>query len=64
MTEHERVQNFYLTNHDFNIIVNKGAQTYNKPASEILKLAIIREIYREMQKGGCNEEQNHRGEDS
>lgn len=63
MTEHEKIQNFYLTNHDFNIIVNKGAQTYSRPASEILKLAIIREIYHEMQKGGCNEEQNHRGED-
>lgn len=62
MTEQEKINRFYLTNHDFNIIVNKGAQTYGKTASEILELATVREIYREMQKGGCNEQQDHRGE--
>lgn len=56
MTEQEKINKFYLTNHDFNIIVNKGAQTYGKTATEMLELATTREIYREMQRGGCNEE--------
>lgn len=48
------IERFYLTNHDFNIIVNKGVQSYGKTKDEMLSNAIIREIYREMQKGGAN----------
>lgn len=52
------IERFYLTNHDFNIIVNKGAQSYGKTKDEMLSNSTIREIYREMQKGGCNEKKN------
>ena len=48
------IERFYLTNHDFNIIVNKGIQTYGKSKDEMLSNVIVREIYSEMQKGGAN----------
>lgn len=53
------IERFYLTNHDFNIIVNKGCQTYGKTKSEMLENATIIEIYKEMQKGGCNESRDN-----
>ena len=62
MTKSE-IERFYLTNHDFNIIVNKGSQTYGKSLDEMLDNAIIHEICKEMQKGGCNEERKHGSED-
>ena len=63
MTKSE-IERFYLTNHDFNIIVNKGSQTYGKTKDEMLSNAIIGEICKEMQKGGCNEERDNGSEDS
>lgn len=62
MTKSE-IERFYLANHDFNIIVNKGIQTYGKSLDEMLDNAIIHEICKEMQKGGRNEERNNRAED-
>lgn len=56
------IERFYLTNHDFNIIVNKGSQIYGKTKDEMLENAIVKEIYKEMQKGGCNEQREDRGE--
>ena len=61
MTE---MMGFYLKNHDFEVYVNKGCQTYNKSRDEELNNAIVREVYKEMQKGGCNEQRNNGGKDS
>lgn len=63
MTKDE-IERFYLTNHDFNIIVNKGSMTYGKTKDEMLANAIVQEICKEMQKGGCNEERDYGSEDS
>lgn len=49
------IERFYLTNHDFNIFVNKGCQTYNRSLPSMLADPITREYYLSMQKGGCNE---------
>lgn len=59
------IERFYLTNHDFNIIVNKGIQTYGKSKDEMLSNVIVREIYSEMQEGGINyhEKSNSREQD-
>ena len=59
------IERFYLTNHDFNIIVNKGIQTYGKSKDEMLSNVIVREIYSEMQEGGVNyhEKSNSREQD-
>ena len=59
------IERFYLTNHDFNIIVNKGIQTYGKSKDEMLSNVIVREIYSEMQEGGINyhEKPNSREQD-
>ena len=60
MTRSE-IERFYLTNHDFNVIVNKANQAYGKSKDETLQDVIIQEICKEMQKGGCNEERNNGG---
>jgi len=59
------IERFYLTNHDFNIIVNKGIQAYSKSKDEMLSNVIVREIYSEMQEGGINyhEKSNSREQD-
>ncbi|MBQ1295611.1 MAG: hypothetical protein IIY21_16315 [Clostridiales bacterium] len=54
----EEILYFYLTNHSFQVFVNKGCQTYNKTRDEMLNLATVKEVYREMQHGGCNEERD------
>lgn len=61
MTE---MMEFYLKDHDFEVYVNKGCQAYNKSRDEELDNAIVREVYREMQKGGCNEKRENRGENT
>lgn len=61
MTE---ILEFYLKNHNFQVYVNKGSQTYGKTRDEMLENATVREVYRAMQKGGCNEERNNGGKDS
>lgn len=64
MTDHARIKRFYLTNHDFNIFVNKGCQTYHRDLDTMLKDPIVIEYYKSMQRGGCNEEHSNRGQDS
>lgn len=54
---------FYLTNHDFNIYVNKGCQTYDMTPEEMFDDAIVWEVYKEMQRGGCNEKRSNRATD-
>lgn len=52
--------NFYLTNHDFEVFVNKGIQAYSKTRDEMLQDAAVRKVYKEMQEGGCNAGQKQR----
>ena len=61
MAEISDIERFYLTNHTFNIFVNKGCQTYHKTKSEMLSGAIVKEVFLEMQEGGCNEEHDDSG---
>ena len=61
MAEISDIERFYLTNHTFNIFVNKGCQMYHKTKSEMLSEAIVREVFLEMQEGGCNEEHDDSG---
>lgn len=61
MAEISDIERFYLTNHTFNIFVNKGCQTYQRTKSEMLENATVIEVFREMQEGGCNEEQDDSG---
>lgn len=61
---HDTLMDFYLTNHTFNIFVNKGCQAYSRTLQEMLDDAITWEYYLSMQKGGCNEEHGDRGENS
>lgn len=55
MTDRERMKHFYLTDHDFQIYVNKGCQMYRRTLDEMLISPITVEYYRSLQKGGCNE---------
>lgn len=52
------IMEFYLKNHSFEVYVNKGCQSYKKSRDEELSNAIVREVYKEMQKGGCNEQRD------
>lgn len=55
---HDTLMDFYLTNHTFNIFVNKGCQTYFKTLDEMFKDQIVWEYYLSLQKGACNEERD------
>ena len=61
MTE---MMEFYLKDHDFEVYVNKGCQSYHKSRDEELSNAIVREVYKEMQEVGCNEKRENRGENT
>ena len=54
MTEHAKIKRFYLTDHDFQVYVNKNCQTYHRTLDDELKSPITIEYYRSLQKGGCN----------
>lgn len=56
----KEILDFYLKNHDFQVFVNKGSQTYGKTRDEMLENASVREVYKEMQEGGCNAGQKQR----
>lgn len=58
------IERFYLTNHDFEVYVNKNIQTYDRTLEEELSNVITVEYYRSLQKGGCNAEHKDRGADS
>lgn len=62
MTERERIKRFYLTNHDFQIFVNKGCQVYHRNLDEMLADPITQEYYKSLIKGGCNAKQDDRGQ--
>ena len=53
------LSDFYLTDHDFNVYVNKGCQTYDMTPEEMFDNAIVWEVYKEMQRGGCNEKRSN-----
>ena len=55
MNSHEERYDFYLKNHDFEVFVNKGCQSYNRILHDVLDDPIVIEYYRSLQKGGCNE---------
>ena len=58
MTDRERMKRFYLTNHDFQIYVNKDCQMYHRTLDQALASPVTYAYYKSMQKGGCN----YRGE--
>lgn len=58
-----RIEEFYLKDYDFQIYVNKGCQTYGRTPAEMFENPIVKEYYRSLQKGGCNEKRN-RSQDS
>lgn len=56
------IERFYLTNHDFQVFVNKNIQTYHNTLEQELMNPITVAYYESMQRGGCNEERdNNRG---
>lgn len=54
MTKFQRMKRFYLTDHDFQIYVNKNCQTYGRCLDDELKSPITEAYYDSLQKGGCN----------
>lgn len=54
MSKVSDIEQFYLTNYDFQLFVNKNIQTYGKKLVEELQNPITVEYYRSMQQGGCN----------
>ena len=64
MTDHARIKRFYLTNHDFQVYVNKNCQIYKRSLDDELKSPITVEYYKSLQKGGCNEKREGGGENS
>lgn len=57
------IEQFYLTDHDFQVFVNKNIQSYGKKLDDELQNPITVEYYKSMQNGGCNEKRNNGGED-
>ena len=55
MTDRERMKRFFLTNHDFQVYVNKDCQMYRRSLDEALASPITYAYYKSMQNGGCNE---------
>ena len=56
------IEKFYLTNHDFQVFVNKNIQTYHNTLEKELMNPITVAYYESMQRGGCNEKRdNNRG---
>lgn len=55
MTNHEYMYGFFKSCSDFRHYVLQCCHDYNKTVHEVLDLAITKDVYNEMQKGGCNE---------
>ena len=49
-----KIEEFYLKDHGFQIYVNKGCQTYGRTPEEMFQNKTVQEVFKEMQKGGCN----------
>lgn len=52
------IYKFYLKNKDFKDYVDRCVETYGKDVSYMLETPIAQNVYKEMQKGGCNENKN------
>ena len=50
------MKRFYEENADFRRFVDENAKGYGKDPSYILQTRTAQEVYREMQKGGINEQ--------
>ena len=48
------IEQFYLTNHDFEVFVNKNCQTYGKTLEYMLQTPTTIEYFKSMRKGECN----------
>ena len=55
MSKVSDIERFYLTDHDFQVYVNKNLQTYGKKLAEELQNPITVEYYKSMQKGARNQ---------
>lgn len=64
MSKVSDIERFYLTDHDFQVYVNKNLQTYGKKLAEELQNPITVEYYKSMQKGGCNAKSEDGAEDN
>lgn len=58
------IERFYLTDHDFQVYVNKNLQTYGKKLVDELQNPITVEYYKSLIKGGCNAKQSSGAEDN
>jgi hypothetical protein len=54
------IEEFYLKDHDFQVYINKGCQTYGRTPDQMFKDPIVQEYYKSLIRGGCNhnEKQN------
>lgn len=60
----KEIEDFYLKDHDFQVYINKGCQTYGRTPDEMFQNPIVREYYRSLMKGGCNHREQDRTEDN
>lgn len=49
------IYKFYQTNEDFKDYIDKCVASYGKDVPYMLETPIAKDVYKEMQKGGCNE---------
>lgn len=59
-----KIETFYLTNHDFQVFVNKNLQAYGRTLDQELSNPITVAYYESMLKGGCNEKRADREENT
>ena len=55
MPDFNELYKFYQTNDDFKDYIDKCVETYGKDVDYMLRTKTAEEVYKEMQKGGCNE---------
>ena len=49
------IYKFYMTNQDFKDYIDDCVRSYGRDVHYMLETPIAKSVYREMQKGGCNE---------
>ena len=64
MANRTPIENFYLTNHDFQVYVNKNSQAYGTTLEQELQNPITIEYYKSLLQGGCNAKREDRRTDS
>ena len=52
------IYQFYLNNEKYREFIDSCVKTYGKDVPYMLETRTAKEVYKEMQKGGCNEEKN------